>query len=67
MSLTETKIKVGVERIYDLSLPEYKLYQTPTDGKGGALFYIKNHLDCKQRIDLEKKMYKSCELEISHS
>ena len=64
IAITETKIRAGIEPIFDPSLTGYKHYQTPTEcGKGGALIYIKNKFNCKQRKDLEEKMYKSCELE----
>ena len=64
IAVTETKIKAGIEPIYDPTLTGYKLFQTPTEcEKGGALLYIKSHLHCRRRDDLESKMYKSCELE----
>ena len=65
IAVTETKIRVGIDPIFDLSIPGYKApFQTPTEcAKGGALLYVKSGIDCKQRKDLEKLMYKSCELE----
>ena len=64
IAVTETKIKAGIEPIYDPPLNGYKLFQTPTEcEKGGALLYIKSHLHCRRRDDLESKMYNSCELE----
>ena len=64
IAITETKIRAGIEPIFDPSLNGYKLFQTPTEcGKGGALLYVKENIDCKRRKDLEKIMYKACELE----
>ena len=65
VAVTETKIRTGMDPIYDLSLPGYQTpFQTPTEcAKGGALLYIKDHIDCKRRVDLEQIMYKSRELE----
>ena len=64
IAITETKIKTGIEPIYDLSLPGYKYYQTPTESdKGGVIIYVKENIDIKRREDLEGKMYKSRELE----
>ena len=56
IAITESKIKSGIEPIYDLSLPGYKYYQTPTESdKGGVIVYVKENIDIKQRKDLEKK------------
>ena len=47
-----------------MSLTGYKHYQTPTEcDKGGVIIYVKNNIDIKRRADLEKRMYKSKELE----
>ena len=62
IAVTKTKIRAVIEPIFDSSLTGYK--QTPSKcGKGGILIYIKNNIDCKQRKDLEERMYKSYELE----
>ena len=64
IAVTETKIKTGVDPIFDLSLPGYKHYLTPTDcDKGGVIVYVKENIDIKRRNDLEKNMYKTRELE----
>ena len=64
IAVSETKIKVGTDPSYDLSLTGYKHYQTPTEcDKGGVIIYVKNNIDVKRRTDLEEKMYKSRELE----
>ena len=65
IAITETKIRAGIELIFDLSLDGYNApFQTPTESaKGGALLYVKQNIDCKRRIDLEHLMYKSRELE----
>ena len=64
IAVTETKIKAGIAPIFDPSLTGYKHFLTPTEcDKGGALLYIKEDINCKRRLDLEKIMFKSCELE----
>ena len=64
IAITETKIKAGIEPNYDQTLPGYKHYQTPTESeKGGVIIYVKGNIDIKRREDLERKMYKSSELE----
>ncbi len=65
IAITETKITADTAPIFDLSLSGYKPpYQKSTESeKGGALLYVKNNINCKRREDLEKIMYKSCELE----
>ena len=65
IAITETKIRSGIDPIFDLSLNGYNApFQTPTESaNGGALLYVKDNIDCKRRIDLERIMYKSCELE----
>ena len=64
IAVTETKIKAGIAPIFDPALTGYSHFQTPTEcDKGGALLYIKNDINCKRRVDLEKIMYKTRELE----
>ena len=64
IAITETKIKAGIEPIYDLSLPGYSHYHTPSEcDKGGVIIYVKENIDIKRRNDLEEKMYKSRQLE----
>ena len=64
IAITETKIKRGTAPIFDTALKGYTLFDTPTDcDKGGALLYIKENIICERRKDLEKLVFKSCELE----
>ena len=65
IAITETKIRSGIEPIFDLSLSGYNNpFLTPTErARGGALLYVKNNIDCKRRNDLEQLMYKSRKLE----
>ena len=64
IAITETRLISGKDPIFDLSLSGYNHYRTPTESpKGGVIIYVKNNIDVKRRFDLEKKMYKSGELE----
>ena len=64
IAITETKIKNGTAPIFDPALKGYTLFDTPTDcDKGGALLYVKKNIICERRKDLEKLVFKSCELE----
>ena len=64
IAVSETKIKKGIDPIYDISLNGYKHYHTPTESeKGSVIIYTKDNIDIKRRFDLELEMYKSSELE----
>ena len=64
IALSETRIMCGRDPIFDVSLTGYNHYLTPTESeKGGVIIYVKQNIDVKRRFDLEKKMYKSRELE----
>ena len=64
IAITETKIKTGTAPIFDPALKGYKLFDTTTNcDKGGALLYVKENIICERRNDLEKLVFKSCELE----
>ena len=64
IGLSETRIKKNIKPIYQISLPGYKYYSTPTEMEcGGTLLYIQNELNSKPRHDLEKVVYKQKELE----
>ena len=57
VAVTETKIRVGNDPIFDLTLPGYKTpFQTPTEcAKGGALLYIKRIiLTAKEELTLKR-------------
>ena len=64
IAITETKIIKNVTPIFDINIPGYKPYQTPTESpKGGVIIYVKNGIDVKRRTDLDSKMYEAGELE----
>ena len=64
IALSETKVKRGINPIFDINLKGYNCFSTPTEAnKGGTLLYISNTLKCKPRKDLENMMYKSHHLE----
>ena len=64
IAVSETKIKLGTEPIYDLSLAGYRHHQTPSESnKGGVIIYAKENVITRRRYDLERKMYKARELE----
>ena len=64
IGLTETKILKNTPANFDISLPGYKCYQTPTEAsKGGTMLYMNDKFHSKQRNDLENLIYKSKELE----
>ena len=63
IGLTETKIK-NKSPAFKVELDGYHYFSTPTDAnKGGAILYVKDHFTSKHRVDLEKILYKSKELE----
>ena len=64
IAVSETRIINGIEPIFDISIPGYNQYHTPTESsKGGVIIYVNKNLDVKRRFDLEEKLYKSKELE----
>ena len=64
IAVTETKIRKGIEPIYDVSLAGYNHFSTPTESaKGGVIMYIKENLGILRRTDLESRMYKQGKLE----
>ena len=64
IAISETKIIKGQTPTYDITLPGYKEYSTPTEStKGGVIIYIKNAINVKRRTDLESKMYEPGNLE----
>ena len=64
IGITETKIKKDILPDYDLKIPGYKHYYTPTEcDKGGTMLYISDHYNCVLRKNLEKIVYKSYVLE----
>ena len=66
LGLTETKIQKKKTPIYDINISGYKSYATPTEStKGGTILYVNNDINCKPRVDLENKVYKTKELESS--
>ena len=64
ITLSETKIIKGTKPTYDITLPGYKEYSTPTESsKGGVIIYVKEEIEIKRRIDLESTMYEAGKLE----
>lgn len=64
IAISETKIKKGINPIFDINLKGYNCFNTPTEAnKGGILLYISDTLKCKPRKDLENMIYKSHQLE----
>ena len=64
IAISETKIIKNQDPIFDITLPGYKEYSTPTESsKGGVIIYIKDTINVKRRTDLESKMYESGKLE----
>ena len=64
IAISETKIIKNQYPTFDITLPGYKEYGTPTEAsKGGVLIYIKNSIVAKRRKDLESKMYEAGKLE----
>ncbi|HAO14806.1 MAG TPA: hypothetical protein DDE71_04500, partial [Tenacibaculum sp.] len=64
IAISETKIIKNQEPTFDITLPGYKEYLTPTESsKGGVLIYIKDSIVVKRRKDLESKMYEAGNLE----
>ena len=62
--MSETRIIEGIEPIFDISIPGYKEFPTPTESsKGGVIVYVKENIDVKRRTDLETLMYESKNLE----
>ena len=54
IAISETKIRKNIEPLYDISLLDYNIEQTPTEAsKGGTLLYISKKLHYKPRKDLE--------------
>ena len=64
IGLTEVKIQKNIMPSFDVEIPGYNCFYTPTESaKGGSLLYVTNKLKCKRRNDLEHILYKSKELE----
>ena len=64
IALSETKIIKDIDPTYDITLPGYKEYSTPTESsKGGVIIYIKEDINVKRRTDLELLMYEAGKLE----
>ena len=62
ISITETKIEASKQPTFDITIPNYNLYQTTTEStSGGTLIYVSNKLNSKLRNDLA--IYKTKELE----
>ena len=52
IAVSETRIIDGIDPNYDISLPGYKHYHTPTESdKGGVIIYVKENITVKRRID----------------
>ena len=55
--LSETKIIENQEPVFDITLPGYKEYLTPTESsKDGVKNYIKESFLVKRRKDLENEI-----------
>ena len=64
IAISETKIMKDVTPTFDINIPGYNPYQTPSESfKGGVMIYVKHGLEVKRRTDLESKMYESGKLE----
>ena len=64
IAVSESRIIKNREPIYDISIPGYQPFSTPTEtSKGGVMIYVKDNIDVKRRPDLEAKMYESGQLE----
>ena len=64
ITVSETKIIKNQDPTFDITLPGYKEYSTPTESsKGGVIIYIKENIHVKRRTDLESKMYEPGKLE----
>ena len=64
IGITETKFLKNTQPSINFSLQNYSVEHTPTElSAGGALLYISKHLTYKPHKYLDKKMYKSKELE----
>ena len=64
IGLSETKIKRNVTPKYNVSLPGYKHYLTPTEMEcGGTIIYVSDDFTSKSRKDLDDILYKQRELE----
>ena len=64
IGITETKLMKDSPPIIDINFNGYNCYHTPTEStKGGAMLYIQEEVNCKPRVDLDKIVYKSKELE----
>ena len=64
IGITETRIIKNITPNYDIRIPGYKEYSTPTEAnKGGAIIYILEKHNSKPRKDLDKIMNKSRVLE----
>ena len=64
IAISETKIIKNQEPTFDIKLPGYREYGTPTEtSKGGVLLYIKDSIVVKPRKDLDSKMYATGQLE----
>ena len=64
IAISETKILKDIDPSYDIKLPGYRLYDTPTESsKGGVMIYYKECFTVSRRTDLEEKLYLSRALE----
>ena len=64
IALTETMLRMNNNPNFDISMPGYKCYNTPTESsKGGSILYIQNKYNSMPRNDLDQLMYKSKDLE----
>ena len=64
IAISETRIIKGQDPTYDITLPGYKEYSTPTEStKGGVIIYMKEAINVKRRTDLESKLYEPGMLE----
>ena len=64
IAISETKIIKNQTPTFNVKLPGYVEYGTPTEtSKGGVLLYIKDSIVVKPRKDLDSKMYEAGQLE----
>ncbi len=64
IAISETKILKDIDPIYDINLPGYRQYSTPTESsKGGVMIFYKESFTVNRRKDLEEQLYESRESE----
>ena len=64
IGISETKLKKDVVPDFDINIPGYKCFSSPTEAdKGGVMLYILDKYNCIPRKNLDKIVYKSYVLE----